>query len=120
MSAGDFQRSKYQSREGNIYRIRIQPETLGLTLGGTANSEPTGAIDQEVTAYVNKGAREYGIGARQVKVRYTGTLPDGYSGEFAYVPVLDPTVFDGYSRGDTGTYLGADVELEEKFFETIK
>ena len=46
MSAGDFQRSKYQSREGNIYRIRIQPETLGLTLGGTANSEPTGAIDQ--------------------------------------------------------------------------
>ncbi len=50
MSAGDFQKSKYESREGNVYRIRIQPETLGLTLGATANTEPMGAINQEVTA----------------------------------------------------------------------
>jgi hypothetical protein len=114
MSAGDFSSdAKYEDNAGLIYRIRVQPETLALTDGTTANASPAGAITEKVRARARLGRREYGVRARYVTVRFTGTLPDGYSGEDLNVPVMTQAAFNAYTAtvGVTGTYLGAPIEF---------
>lgn len=107
MSAGDYTDGLYETDVGKITTIRIQPETLSLTLNTVANAAPTGPPETGVpSAKVSGGRREFGINARLVRVRFTGTLPPGYSGGKSIItlPVLQPSVFAGYAKGQTGTY----------------
>lgn len=113
MSAGAFTNSKYESNSGSIYRIRVQPETAAATIGGTANTAPAGAIDQEVSAQVSGGKRSIGMNARTISLSFTGSLPTGYAGPSVRIPVLQSATYDAWTAtaGQTGTYLGVAVEV---------
>lgn len=82
MSAGVFQTALYSSNiTGTIHPIRIQPETLALSLGGTANAAATGTAVLP-SAQVSKGKRSIGINARTVTVKFTSAnAPDGYKAD---------------------------------------
>jgi len=79
MSAGVFQTALYSSNvTGSVHPIRVQPETLSLTIGGTANAQPSGTAILP-SAQVSKGKRSIGINARTVTIKFAdGNEPDGY------------------------------------------
>jgi len=104
MSSGAFTLSKYESNAGNIYPIRVQPETIAATIGG-ANAAPTGAVDQEVSARANGSARQIGMNARTVSVRLTAELPGYKADSVLRIPILTPARWDAINKGQTGTYL---------------
>lgn len=113
MSAGPFVISRYGASYGAgtaIHPIRIQPETLGLTVtAGTpvANTAPTGAVTNPISARVTSGRRTIGLGARKISFRFSGTPPTGYSPNAVLtVPWLTPFP-TSFARGLAGTYLGA-------------
>lgn len=115
MSAGNFVRSRYESNSGEIYPIRIQPETLALQIGTTANAAPTGAITAEVSARANGSRRTLGMNARTVTVAFTAAPPEGYATNTTLtIPVLTPELWDSASKGTTGTYLSVAVEVVGK------
>jgi hypothetical protein len=108
MSAGAFQIAKYETDKGGLMPIRVQPETLALTIGGVANAAPTGTMtDAYGSARVGGGGRQHGVKARSVTIKFTGTPPAGYKADSPItLPVLTQVAWAGYSKGDTGTYLG--------------
>jgi len=55
MSAGAFTRTRYRADSGDTHPIRVQPETLTAAFGATANSAPTDAIDNPISAKVSNG-----------------------------------------------------------------
>ncbi len=105
MSAGQFIITRYVSDNGNIYKIRIQPETVN-----DWNEEPTGAFDRALgSVRVGGGVRQLGIRARQAVLRWDGTPPAGYApGAFLRVPVLSPASFAALQEGSVVEYLGTD------------
>ena len=114
MSAGNFIRSRYQDDVGNIYRIRIQPETTGLQLNGATNTPPTGDPDQPVSANATGSLRQNGCNARRVRIRFTDAPPAGYgANQILTIPVLRLAAFNTMIavQGATGSYLGAACEL---------
>ena len=120
MSAGDFDRIRYQCDDGaTIVRGKAQPETVALEIGGTANAIVAGAVTFGISAYARKTTKQYGVGMRCVNLAWTGTPPTGYSTDIVSVPVFQKSVFDGYSIGDTGTYLGQPVEVISKKAEQL-
>lgn len=126
MSAGVFDLDgKYESNGGQVYRCRPQPETSELTIGGTANDYPAGAVTAGIGSLkLSKGNRELGVVPRRVKVRWTAA-PTGPQADYGgidstfIVPVFNPTVFDGYEEGASGTYLGVACVLDKKFPENV-
>lgn len=120
MSAGDFIYSKYEARTGGVYRIRVQPETEQATFNSVANAAPAGAIDQATTARARGSRRSFGATARKVLCEFTGTIPTGYNGDPVSVPILNPTVFDGITPGQTGTYLGEAIQVLSKTAEQLR
>lgn len=120
MSAGSFEYSKYESNAGNVYRIRVQPETLALDIGGNTNTPPAGDIDSEGTVKVSGGKRSFGVIPRSVSLAFTGALPDGYSGDNVRVPILTQATYDAISSSATGTYLGVGVEVVGKSPEQVR
>lgn len=115
MSAGQFDRSKYESNGGEIYSARVQPETLAATFGGTANAEPAGAVTAEVSARMRGSRRTIGMNARSVTIAFTGAPPAGYDDDqLLRVPIMTPALFDSISRGTVGSYLGAACEVVGK------
>lgn len=121
MSAGNFDRSKYVGDDGvSIYPVRIQPETLALTLGGTANAAVAGAVTEKVSARVSGGRRTLGISCRKVRFQFTAEPPEGYeAGRVLTLPILQPALFQSIAKGTTGTYLGVAVEVLGKTPEYI-
>lgn len=79
MSAGVFETRKYSSNTlTTLHRIRVQPETLAATLGGTANAEATGTAVLP-SAQVSKSKRSLGINARTISLKFaSGDEPTGY------------------------------------------
>lgn len=120
MSAGATEAAKYEANDGKIYPCRAQPETKGLTLNGTANAYPTAAADQVVSVRLKSSKRKIGANARTVTVRLTAALTGYKANALLTVPVFNPTVWNGYKRGDTGTYLATAVEFVGKSAESIK
>lgn len=124
MSAGVFVQSRYQSNAdigGGIYPIRVQPETLLLDIGGTVNNPPAGAANQPIFARARKGTREYGVGARAVRLRFdAGAEPTGYSGDEVVVPAMTPALFAAATPGATGTYLSAPVTVVSRLPERVR
>lgn len=113
MSAGSFEIGKYGAGGGTVYPVRVQPESKGLTLGGTANAYPsTDPAAGTPTLNLRRGRRAQGIIPRTATVRLTadGTGPTGdYLGQGTthVVPVFTQTAWDAYGpKGQTGTYLG--------------
>lgn len=120
MSSGPFQRSFYELNNGEIASIRVQPETLALSLGGGANTAPAGPATVPGSAVVSRGRRAAGINARLVRIQFD-TPPTGYKADSVIqLPWLQDTTFDNLQTGDTGTYLGTPVTLIGKTAEAIR
>jgi hypothetical protein len=120
MSAGNFTRTFYESDGNVVYRARVQPETLALDIGGSTNDAPAGPATGEGSAKMNGGTRELGINARSVTLAWTATPPTGYDANAVVrVPVMTPAFFQAISLGDTGTYLGAAIEVVSLKSEAI-
>lgn len=110
MSAGVFENVAYEGDNGQFYNARVQPETLEMTIDGTANSAAAGPIPAgQPSAYMRGSKRQLGITARTVSLRLPngGTPPTGYSGDNVTVPVMTPALFGAISRSSTVVYLGA-------------
>ena len=120
MSSGSFISSKYESNASNIYGCRVQPETVALVLNAVTNDPPAGAVNQEVSARMTGSRRQFGVTARKVTLRFTGTVPDGYSGDPVECPIMQNSVFNGITVLQTGTYLGAPVEVISKTSEQVR
>lgn len=122
MSAGAFSRSKYEADNGDVYAVRVQPETLAATFGGTANAAPSGAVDQQVSARVGGGNRQIGIKTRAVSVAWTGGAPTGYKAdEILRIPILTKDLYDAITTNSTtGSYLGGTVQVVGKLPERVR
>lgn len=121
MSAGAFERSKYELDGGAvIVLIRVQPETIALTDGTVANDPPAGAVSLNLFARARKGAREYGIGARTITISWNGSPPSGYADENLIIPVLTQTAFTAYAVGDSVTYLGTPATVVSRKGEQLR
>ena len=121
MSAGAFEVSRYTDDGGNIYPIRIQPETSGLVIGAVTNDPNPAAATQQTFARARKNRNQYGVGARSIRVRFTSVLPTGYKADQLYqIPILQAATWSGITPSDTGTYLGQDVIVVSKSPEFIR
>jgi len=109
MSAGPFSISKYELDGGQIAAVRVQPETLAAVFAGDANAAPAGAVNLPGRFPLNTGGRnKKPFAARYVTVRFTATVPNGYSANSTpRIPIMTQTLFDSITRDTTtGTYLG--------------
>lgn len=107
MSAGTTVSSAYENNFGAFFPVRIQPETLTLTLGGQANDAPVGpAPPNTPSAKISGGQREAGMICRKVRFRFSGaTIPPGYKvNGILTLPVLTPGAYNAWGKGSTGTY----------------
>jgi hypothetical protein len=114
MSAGEFDSAKYELDAGNgggIASCRVLPSTLLATINSQANEEPSGAVTLPISAKASGGRTEFGISMRTVTLEFTGTLPDDYSGDNVTIPVLSPSTFAAWTKGQEGTYLGVPVKV---------
>lgn len=121
MSSGAFTVTRYESTElgGAIMPIKVQEETL-IFAAGTANSAPAGAVTVPLFVSVSRNRAEYGVKPRKVTIRFTGTPPEGYSGDDLTIPVLTETAYAAYIPGTTGTYLGAPITIASRTPEFAK
>lgn len=116
MSAGTFLRSKYEANYADpapIHPIRVQPETLAATIGGTANAAPTGAVTNPITATSSRGKRERGLKPRTLTVQFPATgQPTGYKASGTTVIVALTLAFWNLGLpGTTISYLGVDCTI---------
>lgn len=121
MSSGTFSISRYETDDGEIHPVRVQPETLAATFGTTANAAPSGSVTNNQRAKVTKGKRQYGIGTRTVTITFAGTPPANYKPYGVItLPVMQKTVWDAITDGSTVTYLSTAGTVAYKTPERIK
>lgn len=114
MSAGRFTGSRYQASYGAgtaIHPIRVQPETIALTIDSVANDPPAGAITNPISAVVSRGVNARGLRPRTVTLRAPDTDPPAtyLAGGTTTVPLLNPAIFTAAANADDETavsYLG--------------
>lgn len=106
MSAGSFNRSRYEDDNGNIWRLRVQPETEGLTIATVANAPPAGATTPGFpSAQVSSGRRTIGVNTRLCRIQFTNTIPSGYDPNGTItLPILSLAAKAAYAIDATGTY----------------
>lgn len=118
MSEGAFVKSRYEMDDGNNTRIRLQPETITSWNPVPTSTTIVGGLP---SAKVNKGKREYGIGARYVTLQWETAPPTGYkSGGYIKVPILTADAYDGLVVGEVVEYLGANAIVINKQPELVK
>lgn len=120
MSSGAFVSSKYESNAGDIYPVRVQPETLTLALGSATNTAPTAAADQTIRAKVSGSRRSYGVHCRTVTVQFTADKTDYVENGKVTIPWLQQDSWEELVPDATGTYLGTACKLVGKSPERIK
>jgi hypothetical protein len=122
MSAGVFEKGKYEANDGKVWPVRVQPETKAFTDGTNANVYAVGSITQGIGRLgLRKGSKQLGLHPRTVSFVFTGTPPTGYkAGARQILPVFTQAAWDAYLDGNTGTYLGAPIEIVGKFPEFIR
>lgn len=99
MSSGPFTLTFYETNEGDIARVRVQPETLS-----TDNPPATGPADFGVRATVSGSRRQLGrLFTRGVYVYREIGAGETLSRRFNFIPILTPTAFAALSEGDTIT-----------------
>lgn len=110
MSAGEFSLSKYAASydAAAIHPIRVQPETIAASIGGTTNSAPTGALNNPISASVSLSNREIGLRPRFVTLQAPATgQPAGYkAGGVTRIPALQEAFWNAAVKGASVTYLG--------------
>lgn len=120
MSAGAFSMGRYERDNGRIHPVKCQPETTELVIGGVSNNFPADntANKSDISAIVTGSPRALGLHTRKIRVKFgstAGAAPGGYlPGSSISLPIFDPTVFNGISKFDTGTYLGSVVTVTSK------
>ena len=126
MSAGTFNRSRYEDDNGNIWRVKVQPETEGLTIASVANAPPGGSAPAGFpSACVSAGRNTCGVNARLCRIRFTNTIPPGYkpTGTIT-LPILSLAAKTAFTLDATGTYTlegtAYDVEIVGLTPESIK
>lgn len=123
MSSGRFTNSVYEDDNGTLRPIRIQPETLAATIGGTANAAPAGTPAAGIPRVkLSAGRREFGVYARRVSCTWDeGLAPAGYDERTPFsIIVLNPTVFSGAPLGGAVDYLGGTATIVGKASESIR
>lgn len=121
MSSGAFQNAKYETDNGNIVAIKVQPETIACTIDSTANDEAAGTLTAGFpSAKVSGSRRTIGINARTVSIRLTAALSGYKADSILRIPALTPAFYTACSTGATGTYLGTACEVVGRSPESIK
>lgn len=120
MAIGTTVLTVYGANNGDKRAIRIQPETLSLTLGGVVNTAPAGPVDTIGRAKVSGSRRSYGAHARKVTIRLTAAGPSGTVGSIISLPYLDFAKFEGLVDAAVGTYNTSACALIGKTPEKIK
>lgn len=125
MSAGNFKTSRYESNDAFVYPIRIQPETEGLTIATVANAPSTDGITENLpTLVTSKSRRGFGCHPRLVTIKLTadgtGATAEYKAGRTYRIPILNPTVWTGITKGDTGTYLDIACQVVSKSPEVLR
>jgi len=109
MSAGRFERAVYQADSGNLYNIRVQPETFS-----SFNPSAPGIADQETSANAVR-RRGNGMFARGISLAWIGdppVAPAGYDPRGRIrIPILTRDVYQNLNVGDTVTYLDTPAEV---------
>lgn len=124
MSAGKFEAGKYKADDGKVFPCKVQPETKALTIASTANAYPTEAVTSGLPSIkISANKREFGVIPRNVTVVITedgtGKTVEYDDGSTYTIPVFDKAVFDGYTKGATGTYNGIACRVTGKSNEII-
>lgn len=122
MSAGAFTLSLYEDENGVVHPIRVQPETILLTIGGVANTPPAGPADAGVaSAQVSKGRNSIGYNARLVSIKFPTNPPAGYKADqIIRLPWLRDSTFGAIQAGQTVTYLESTGVVAGKTPEKIR
>lgn len=123
MSAGPFERFLYETEAGNVAVCVAQPETEGAVINSVANSNGTGAVNQEASVRVSAGKTAHGIIPRTVTLAWTGAPPAGYdpNGRLT-IPAFTRAFYDACNPNDpnaTGTYLGEPVRAAGRSPERV-
>lgn len=120
MSNGPFTFTTYQTNDLTVVGIRVQPETLGLTLDGVANEAPTGTpAGGYPSAQTSQSRRAIGINARRVTCVYTDAATGDLPGLRITLPWLQFATFGALPRNAAGTYNGQPVRLANTLGEEI-
>lgn len=106
MSTGAFINSKYADNDGNVLSIRLQPETLTLSINGTDNTEPAPEVNSPRGVSASGKQSILFTTARRVGIRITGGTAPFAVGTVHYVPVLTAANYQAMvsPRAQTGTY----------------
>lgn len=120
MSAGSFVRSRYEATydADMVHPIRVQPETLALSVttanGDFTNAATTADITSPISASISRSDRGLGLRPRFVNLELQNgqTPPATYiMGSLTRVPILRNVVFAELQRGTIVTYLGVQWEV---------
>lgn len=121
MSKGAFVSTRYYSNLDDAIRpIIVQPETLGLMIGGVSNTPAVGT-PIGLSPKVGANPRTLGLHSRMVYFTFSGgQLPAGYRvGGILGLPWLrSNTAFGSLFKGATGTYLGQPVSFVRRVPES--
>ena len=121
MSNGPFQIAFYETDAGNTVPIRVQPETLGLTIDGVANDPVAGPVSAGFpSAQTSQSRRALGINARRVRCVYDTGASAGLPGLSITLPWLNPATFAALGVGATGTYEAEPIQLRSTLGEEIR
>lgn len=118
MSSGSFTIVGYAATYNatQVHPIRIQPETLNLTvtIGGDPvgnDAEPVGNINNPISAVVSNGRRSKGLNARLIRVTFGDGPPTGYAvNSTIALPALNPALLAA-PEGATGSYLDTPITV---------
>lgn len=108
MSGGPFTRARYQASYGDgssVHPIRVQPETVTLSVNGVLNSIPVSEINNPISALVSRGRRSKGLVVRTVTLKAPATNPpDGYlPNGLTTVPCLTEAFYNACAAADDTT-----------------
>lgn len=122
MSNGVFEIHSYTDDDDDVHAIRIQPETLALTIDGVANASAGAAGDRTAPiAKVSGGKSQYGLTARSVTIQMPAAPTGGYK-PFGLItlPWLNPDTWPkrgvgagvGVYNGNAITFVGRSPERQ--------
>ena len=120
MSNGPFLLTFYETDLGNVVTIRVQPETVALQIGTTANAPVSGpATAGFPSAQTSQSRRAIGINARRIRCVYTAAASGDLPGLSIVLPWLNPATYATISEGEAGTYNGEPVQFRRRLGEEI-
>lgn len=124
MSAGIFTIIGYEGDYGDgtaVHPIKVQPETLGLVIGGVTNAgTAVSNINNPISAQVSGSRRSLGLHPRMVSFEFTATPPATYAAnQTLRLPLLTKDMKDVAVLGATGTYQGVAIRVVSNYAPEI-